>query len=77
MTRQISFKSMGPRMVVAYNFISRNAGCSKLAAARHCWGRDKGVTNFGYRPVNRLIKMGVVVADWKGNRYALRAVEIN
>jgi hypothetical protein len=75
-TRQISFKNMGPRMIAAYNFIAAHDGCSKLAAAQHCWGRIKGVTNFGYRPVNRLIKMGAVIAEWRGNRYALHAVEI-
>jgi DNA-binding IscR family transcriptional regulator len=69
-------KRIGPRMAEALDYITRNPGCAKLHAASALSGRYPGTSAFAFRPVNRLIQAGMVVArKGKGNAYALFVAE--
>lgn len=63
-------KTLGPRQQAALDYIAANPGCTKLEAGNAAVSH--GRMEYRYRPVNRLIEMGLVVAkQGKGNSYAL------
>jgi hypothetical protein len=70
---------IGPKMRAVVDFVRRNPGCTKLAAAKWAWGLV-GVRalrmSYMYGPVDRAIAAGLIVAErTKGGAYALRVAE--
>lgn len=61
---------IGPQMRRAASIVSHNPGCSKLFVAQQLCPRSP--TNYGYRPINRAIRAGLIEATaGRGNSYFL------
>jgi len=65
-------RHIGPVMQAVVNYVRANPGGTKIDAARATWGDRKGLSNYGYRPVDRAIKRGLVRAERQSSgRYQL------
>ena len=60
-------KPVGPKMEHALAIIRENPGCPKIVPARAVSplpaGQEHGCWGYGYEPVNRLIRRGLVRAE--------------
>ncbi len=65
-------KRIGSKMKAAVEYVEKNPGCSKLEAGVAAGGTFGGNMRFVYGPVDRAIAAGLIVAERKGNRYALK-----
>ena len=64
-------KRIGPRMLEAAAYVSRNPGCAILPVAEFV-GPHRS-RNYGYRTVHRAIAAGLIVATVVRGRYVLTA----
>lgn len=76
MTTTTTTRRIGRQMARAAALVASTPGCPKISVARQIspCPVPSGNWSYGYEPINRAIRAGLIRAEWSGRAYRLYPV---